>query len=90
MSTRLKYCGSSLSSVGILLFSALVLVCSFRTLVVVALIELVVVLELVVEVADSVMSSLAEKAVELLEVVLIRYRDLFCMEVDHCLIGPLV
>ena len=48
-------------------------------------------LELVVEVVDSLVSLLAEKAVELSGVVLVRYRrDLVHMEVDQSLIGPLV
>ena len=47
-------------------------------------------LELVVEVVNSLVSLLAEEAVELSVVVLVRHRDLVRMEVDRSLIGPLV
>ena len=90
-STRSKYRGSFPSSAGIVLVSALVLVNSFAKSVEETLVELVVALELVVEVVDSLVSLLAEKAVELSGLVLVRYRrDLVHMEVDQSLIGPLV
>ena len=64
-STRLKYRGSSPSSAGIVLVSALVLVGSFEPSVEETLVVLVLALELVVEVVNSLVSPLAEKVVEL-------------------------
>ena len=49
-----------------------------------------VVLELVVEVVNSLVSLLAEEAVELSEAVLVRHKGLVRMEVARSLIGPLV
>ena len=64
-STRLKYRGSSPSSAGIVLVSASVLVSSFAISVEETLVKLVVALEPVVEVVNSLVSLLAEEAVKL-------------------------
>ena len=64
-STRLKYRGSSPSFAGTVLVSASVLVNSFAISMEETLVKLVVALEPVVEVVNSLVSLLAEEAVKL-------------------------
>ena len=65
LSTRLKYCGSFLSSSEIVLLSASALVNSFAISVEETLVKLVVALDSVVEVVNSLVSLLGEEAVKL-------------------------